>query len=678
MSDSHAHIHSRMGGNPITPYTNESSAFEDHPHSADYDSFSSNSSDCDSSCDTSTHNSNTNNSVDNNDNNSDTDSNEECDEAALSLEELLYSASSYHAIVQPVSFTMIFAALASVYINNDASREFGEEQFASSYNVWQVDHSDNSSNFKNLMASVGNTLIMVTVIGSMTFGIVLLYKYRCMKCLIGYMILSSASLLGLLGEYMASIAIQIYHIPIDVITYFFLLYNFAIVGVIAIFYQNGIPNSITQTYLVCTSIILAWHLSHFDDWTAWTLLVMLALYDLCAVLSPCGPLKALVNLMQQKDAPDMPGLLYEAHLPKGTNKPGNNRSSGSGSNSRRSSRHGDNSSSSSSGGGNNASTNPSHPPQTSIHDPTTSHESESNLTTQTTTTTTTNIIFPQETLSQDNNLIPPTTTSTSTDRINNTAQYHLEQKRIEQQQETQTQTQLLLPPSHDSTEGPHVFLPLAIAKIYNLPLVSNYTTFAGSRTKKQQQKKKKMLFSKQHQDQSSSSSSSKYNTRTRRRRRNRQHQNQYDDTYGPNSSPSTINESPLLADDENNDENHQSADNTNVDEIMEPMEEFYKRKFTIIELLSEVEVKLPLNGGRIEKVDGSRNRFHVIGKNGQVKRELFMNKKGKVFDVTNDEDNEDGDSVYEDDPSSIRLGLVSSYTFIYDISNYDNGMTITI
>lgn len=41
---------------------------------------------------------------------------------------------------------------------------------------------------------------------------------------------------------------------------------------------------------------------------------MLALYDLCAVLTPCGPLKLLVGLMQERNEP-LPGLLYEAHLP---------------------------------------------------------------------------------------------------------------------------------------------------------------------------------------------------------------------------------------------------------------------------------------------------------------------------------------------------------------------------
>jgi presenilin 1 len=98
------------------------------------------------------------------------------------------------------------------------------------------------------------------------------------------------------------------------------------VGVLAIFFGRGIPKSVTQGYLIATSVILAWHLSYFDDWTTWTLLMMLALYDLCAVLTPCGPLKALVNLMSQDDSPDMPGLLFEAELPPEAKRPGGKKS----------------------------------------------------------------------------------------------------------------------------------------------------------------------------------------------------------------------------------------------------------------------------------------------------------------------------------------------------------------
>lgn len=71
---------------------------------------------------------------------------------------------------------------------------------------------------------------------------------------------------------------------------------------------------VTQGYLVATTVILAWNLSKFDEWTCWALLVALAFWDLCAVLTPCGPLQMLVGLMQQRNEP-LPGLLYEAQLP---------------------------------------------------------------------------------------------------------------------------------------------------------------------------------------------------------------------------------------------------------------------------------------------------------------------------------------------------------------------------
>lgn len=50
---------------------------------------------------------------------------------------------------------------------------------------------------------------------------------------------------------------------------------------------------------------------------------MLALYDLCAVLTPCGPLKVLVGLMQERNEP-LPGLLYEADLPSNDSRGSHN------------------------------------------------------------------------------------------------------------------------------------------------------------------------------------------------------------------------------------------------------------------------------------------------------------------------------------------------------------------
>lgn len=213
---------------------------------------------------------------------------------------------------------MILSALCVVYINNDASVQAGREEMT----VYEYFDTTNMNTFQSVALSLFNGLIIVTVICMMTFVIVLLYKYNCMWCLIGYMMFASTSLLGLLGGNIWRMAIHIYKLPVDKLSFVLGVWNFAAVGVLSIFYGKGIPKYIAQGYLICTSVILAWHLSFFDGLTAWTLLFMLALYDLCAVLTPCGPLKALVNLMSRENAPEMPGLLYEAELPPEARRPG--------------------------------------------------------------------------------------------------------------------------------------------------------------------------------------------------------------------------------------------------------------------------------------------------------------------------------------------------------------------
>ena len=100
------------------------------------------------------------------------------DDAPISLDELLYSTGSYHAIARPVSITMTLAALAAVFVNDEDTLRGGEEQFSTAYNYFTLDDSGSGSAGKNLAMSIGNAFIMVLVIASMTFGIVLLYKFR--------------------------------------------------------------------------------------------------------------------------------------------------------------------------------------------------------------------------------------------------------------------------------------------------------------------------------------------------------------------------------------------------------------------------------------------------------------------------------------------------------------------
>jgi presenilin 1 len=244
--------------------------------------------------------------------------NEEAAKARKILDELMYCFASFHAIIGPVSITMILSALSVVYINTDETRAQGEAAFSSTYEVIALDEGDSSQNFA---ASVGNTLIIVSVICAMTFVVVLLYKYRCTKIFTAYLVLVTALLLGYFTSTMWIIAIDKYNLRIDKLSFAYVMWNYAVVGTAAIFYPVGIPRWVSQGYLIGSSVVLAWQLSYFNEWTAWTLLVVLALYDLFAVLTPCGPLKALAQLISRPDAPALPGLLYEAPLPSNVQRP---------------------------------------------------------------------------------------------------------------------------------------------------------------------------------------------------------------------------------------------------------------------------------------------------------------------------------------------------------------------
>jgi len=240
----------------------------------------------------------------------------------ISLDELLYSAASYHAIVKPVTLTMVLSALAVTYVTTPSQKEMMEQSMGMIEVIDVSDSNSSSSNARLLGLGLVNGLIVVCFIAAITFLIVILYKYRCMKLLTGYMVFSSGTLLGLIGGLFFKVFIDCYSVPLDKVSFSIILFNFALVGILAIFYQKGIPAFITQIYLVFISVLLAWELSTLNTWTAWTLLVMLALYDLCSVLTSCGPLKLLVDLMSKEDAPDLSGLLYEATLPVGVQRPG--------------------------------------------------------------------------------------------------------------------------------------------------------------------------------------------------------------------------------------------------------------------------------------------------------------------------------------------------------------------
>ncbi|GMF65471.1 unnamed protein product [Phytophthora lilii] len=227
-------------------------------------------------------------------------------------DDIMHGINSFWAIVFPVCVTMILASLVVVNYRSSSI-----EASMSTYLVYGDSGSDSSSGGSGIGESLVNALVIIGAIALLTFGMALLYKFNCMKFLSGYIMFASAAILSFVGgQLVDEIVNDQFGWAVDWPSFLFVMINFGFVGVISIFYQKGTPKLVQNGYLVMVSVILAWEFSMWPEWTTITFCVMFACYDLCAVLTPCGPLKYLIGMIQEKQAP-LPGLLYEADVRDG-------------------------------------------------------------------------------------------------------------------------------------------------------------------------------------------------------------------------------------------------------------------------------------------------------------------------------------------------------------------------
>ena len=97
----------------------------------------------------------------------------------------------------------------------------------------------------------------------------------------------------------------------DWITLFILLWNFSVVGMICIHWKG--PLFLQQAYHIIMSALSALSLiKALPNWTTWVVLVAYSLWDLFAVLAPCGPLRMLVETAEKRNEPMFPSLIYSS------------------------------------------------------------------------------------------------------------------------------------------------------------------------------------------------------------------------------------------------------------------------------------------------------------------------------------------------------------------------------
>ncbi|GAV64403.1 Presenilin domain-containing protein [Cephalotus follicularis] len=204
---------------------------------------------------------------------------------------------------------MFMVVILVSILDNSTSSDSSSVQVTSIATIAYTESSSDSF-WEKLKGALLNSLAFVAVVTVVTFILVLLFYLRCTKFLKYYMGFSAFVVLGFMGGEVALFLIEKFSIPIDCITFLVVLFNFATVGVLAVF-MSKMAILVTQGYLVVIGVLVAYWFTFLPEWTTWVLLVAMALYDLAAVLLPVGPLRLLVELAISRDE-DIPALVYEA------------------------------------------------------------------------------------------------------------------------------------------------------------------------------------------------------------------------------------------------------------------------------------------------------------------------------------------------------------------------------
>ncbi|EYC08613.1 hypothetical protein Y032_0065g3646 [Ancylostoma ceylanicum] len=160
-----------------------------------------------------------------------------------------------------------------------------------------------------LWHSLVNAATFLCVIVVSTFGVLALFYFKFYRCLNFFIMFSTFMLITTASLMQYYEVLRAINFPISSATVLLLHTNMAVIGLMSIFWKG--PRRVQQGTLVLMAAMVTLTIMRvLPRWTNWAMVILLAFWDLCAVLSPCGPLKILVETAEERGEDLMPAIIY--------------------------------------------------------------------------------------------------------------------------------------------------------------------------------------------------------------------------------------------------------------------------------------------------------------------------------------------------------------------------------
>lgn len=209
----------------------------------------------------------------------------------------MYSGTTLLSILYPVALCMIFVAI-NIHLISPVRTDSPEVIIGlfPSYD----------SNLEGFTTwTIMAYLIFVTSLG------VFCYIKKYYMVIQAYLVVNNFLLLAVYNLLNFRNIAEVYSIALSTPTSLFLNLQFAGLGILCLHWKSS--KRLYQFYLIVLAALFAiFLLNKMPDWTVWIAIVGLCAYDILTVMTPCGPLKMLMDTAHRRGNDKFAVMIYKA------------------------------------------------------------------------------------------------------------------------------------------------------------------------------------------------------------------------------------------------------------------------------------------------------------------------------------------------------------------------------